>query len=359
MAEPTDVATDLSVVRMLRADAPSADPARLVAGRRALMDAMAAETATGKVSAADTTARPPFRHRRCSQGSPATPRLVRRTLLAAVTAAAVTAGVFALRPGLPAVTRPGSTARPQTVATVLAAAALTAEQHAAQVPGPDQWVYVAGVACEATCSDRVTWYRGDGRQWAFSGPDHRVVVRDEDGPKKTPSRYTDDLPRTYRELSRLPSEPHALLEALARDPFFQDTSASMVRIGKNGLILGRGPVPPPALQVAAILGILEHVPAVPPRVGAALFRALAQTPNARLLGRPIKDAMGRPGVAVEFTTPGEPAARQYLIMDPRTHAYLGSRQDWPGSPASSAYARTATGIVSHPGRQATPTAHPH
>lgn len=172
MAEPTDLTADLAAMRMLRADAPSVDPTRLAAGRRTLMAAMAAETTTEKESAAGFVARPGFPHRRRPQESPVMRRLARRTLLAAVTATAVTAGAFALFPDPSAGTHPGGTTRPQTAATVLAAAARTAEQHAMQVPGPDEWAYVAGVACETTCTKQFTWFRGNGRQWA----DRKSVV---------------------------------------------------------------------------------------------------------------------------------------------------------------------------------------
>jgi hypothetical protein len=62
---------------------------------------------------------------------------------------------------------------------------------------------------------------------------------------------------------------------------------------------------------------------LPPKVSAALYRAIVRLPGMRRIG-PARDQLGRPGVAVGLFFKNQPG-RIELILDPRTGALLGER----------------------------------
>ncbi len=102
-------------------------------------------------------------------------------------------------------------------------------------------------------------------------------------------------------------------------------------------------------QTFAILRDLADTPA-PPRVRAALYRALAATPGIRLLGRRT-DSAGRTGMAVAVRSG---ALELMLIIDPATgqllqtsRALLRRSSLWPGWPAGLVNRTTflAAGVV--------------
>ncbi|HMJ36847.1 MAG TPA: CU044_5270 family protein [Baekduia sp.] len=66
---------------------------------------------------------------------------------------------------------------------------------------------------------------------------------------------------------------------------------------------------------------LREQPA-PPKLRAALYRALKLVPGVRYLG-PVKDALGRPALAVARTEDG---TRRELLFDPATSAMLAERE---------------------------------
>ncbi|MFC4030035.1 CU044_5270 family protein [Streptomyces polygonati] len=296
-----DEPIELTAVRELRADAPSPDAARLAALRWRLMAAVAAETD-------GVPARP-------ARGRLPGHRAVRRTVVAAATAAAVTSGVLLSLPGPAGPAGPsGITARPTTAATVLTMAAAHAERLSPAVPGPRQWAYVTAYTCDerpapTTCAEKTSWVRGDGRQFMVTNGAGRKLVLERVG-------FPDV---SYRALSRWPTEPHALLGKMGRDP---------------------------RTQARQIMTVLAEAPAVPPRIGAALFRALALIPGADLVDRPVKDAMGRRGTAIDYRFSEQD--HEYLILNPRTYAYLGFRTVSYGR--TTAVAREVTGVVDHPGQ---------
>ncbi|MBM9503601.1 CU044_5270 family protein [Actinacidiphila acididurans] len=335
MAEPTE----LTALRALRADAPAADTSQLAAGRWRLMAAARAETAP----APDRFPRIWFPRSRA----------LRRGLVAGATAAAVAAGVLTF---LPRGAGPGGAADggpgTQTVQTVLAAAARTAQATRQPVPGPRQWLYESDVVCQPTCTTETRWFRGDGKYFAHQdGTNGKVfvdaVMLSREG---RPVDFTSDLRTTYRKLSALPTEPHALLKELQTDPFFANRiPMGELKRGKDGKVIKIGIVTPPTPPARTILILLETVPAIPPHVSAALYRALALVPGARLSGGPVKDALGRPGVGISFLL--GPQVSELLILDPKTYAYLGSRTQYALVPrANVTYTRKATGIVDRPGQ---------
>jgi hypothetical protein len=170
--------------------------------------------------------------------------------------------------------------------------------------------YACGKPAPTTCRESTFWVRGDGRQtvWPISG-DHGH------------GNFVVSLPElpdvSYQALSRFPTEPHALLKKLGRDPL---------------------------RQTQQIFGILGQAPAVPPRIGAALFRALALIPGTHLVGHPVKDALGRTGTAIDFALPYQ--VHEYLILNPKTYAFLGTSALSSGGRTSQA--RKVTGVVDHP-----------
>ncbi|MBW8484373.1 hypothetical protein [Actinomadura parmotrematis] len=60
----------------------------------------------------------------------------------------------------------------------------------------------------------------------------------------------------------------------------------------------------------------------PPKVQAAIFRAMHALPGATL-GTGAEDDAGRPALAVGWTTEGW--LHEEVLLDPRTYAYLGER----------------------------------
>jgi hypothetical protein len=106
---------------------------------------------------------------------------------------------------------------------------------------------------------------------------------------------------TYRLLQSLPSDPRVLLDRIRR--------------------LKTGGLSPDAVAFGTI-GDLIREPAMPPRVGAALYRAAALIPGVTVI-RTATDAIGRPGVAVSLSVRGD---QQEWIFDRHTYLLLGERE---------------------------------
>jgi len=283
---------------------------------------------------------------------------VRRTALAGLTAAAVTAGVLVAVPG-------GGSRGPAhtlTVAEVLDAAATNAAAAPGKEPKAHQWLYTRDYDCMTTCRTNEDWLRYDGDQSAFLDPKAKgvhVLVNDF-GPLHVPPGVSrpiggpDARPQETRaRMAKLPTEPHALLKALRDDPYFADVYTK----------LGMVPASSPTAAFDRVVALLSLTETAPPALTAALYRSLAHIPGVHLLAKPMKDAAGRPGLAVEGTSvDGAPStvSRTYLILDPKTYAYRGSRlevhegdprvpkqnRDW-----SESSARLAFAVVDHPGQR--------
>ena len=105
---------------------------------------------------------------------------------------------------------------------------------------------------------------------------------------------------TYRFLQSLPTDPHRLLDLIARE------------------MNGQQPVPE---EEFTTIGDMLHESIAPPRVSGALYRAAALIPGVTVV-RHATDAIGRPGIAVAMTSVG---IRQEWIFDRHTLLYLGER----------------------------------
>lgn len=114
---------------------------------------------------------------------------------------------------------------------------------------------------------------------------------------------------SYRQLLRLPTNPHRLLRTLARAARRSSIARSAPRFGPAMLA---------STEFEAIRGLL--IAPLQPHVRSALFRAAALIPGVRYLGTQ-RDMLGRPGVAIGLNW--RHAIRSTLIFDPRTAALLG------------------------------------
>ena len=106
---------------------------------------------------------------------------------------------------------------------------------------------------------------------------------------------------TYRLLQSLPSDPRVLLNRIRR--------------------LKTGGLSPDAVAFGTI-GDLIRESVMPPRVGAALYRAAALIPGVTVI-QVSTDAIGRPGVAVSLSVRGD---QQEWIFDRHTYLLLGERE---------------------------------
>ncbi|WP_405903052.1 CU044_5270 family protein [Streptomyces sp. NBC_00656] len=290
----------------------------------------------------------------------AAPRLlarpgVRRTAWVSLAAGAVAAAIVATSAGQGAPTEP---VRAMTVAEVLNAAALNAAKGSDKEPRPDQWVYTESVVCGKSCRHAPSWVRYDGGKRAMKtptgDPDAIWVITQVPKPGKVGSN-----PRETREvLSRLPTDPRKLLERVSADPFFADgpepltvALPSNVEGKVHDVQRGTPPAVTPGARFVRIVNVLEKASNIPPRVNAALYRALALIPGTKLVSTPMRDAAGRSGVTLSFDFRDGAGARQYLFLAPRTYAYHGSRRETPGDHRLlHSYASVAAGIVDHPGQ---------
>ncbi|MFE1951654.1 hypothetical protein ACFW9D_14420 [Streptomyces sp. NPDC059524] len=151
-----------------------------------------------------------------------------------------------------------------------------------------------GRRTDTTCFDR------SGQVWSVN-PDGSVQ---EPGPKL--KRWLVGEHRlTWKQLSKLPADPHALATRLGPDPSHQ------------------------------VVALLEDAP-VNPKVRAALFEILADQDAVELVGT-VEDSQGRSGTAVEYTTaPSEFTGLRTtirLIIAPKSGALLESASRTDGRPA--------------------------
>ncbi|MDX6353536.1 MAG: hypothetical protein QOF98_439 [Streptomyces sp.] len=343
---------ELDAVRELRADAPTLDTARQVGGHWTLMAAIAAETEL------EGTAR------RRRNWYP--PRVALRPLIAAGAAAAIVSGIL--------VALPSSSDRdqPRTAATILAEAAAYAESQTVPKPAPNQWVFQDTVSCQLGCELQPVWDRADGSLWAvpdqiYGKPFTTLKLRTEKPWYNDPMRF--DPRKAYDLLAALPTDPQKLLDKVSTDRAFNSTA------GYEKVT--------PTRQFDIIVDILQNAAVIPAKVNAALYRALALIPGAKLLDKPGKDAYGRTTTTIEFhltytseepvlptTSTGKVDLKRlndpnaptktvethftaYLYLDPETYAYLGYRDvtepDATGKGAPTEKARKSAAIVSKAG----------
>lgn len=220
---------------------------------------------------------------------------------------------------------------PVTAVQVLYRAAESVEARPAPTLRADRWAYVKQlqhgfeVRRGTTGADRTktmeTWTRLDDRQIAARLESGRISVSGID-----PIRNQNSPQEDYASLRSLPTDPRALLARIC-------TEEHIVRERSD-------------CAFSAIARLLHNV-AVPPRLQATLYRALATIPGV-VVERNVTDLAGRPTIAVGHARDGQ---RHDILLDPRTFEYRGDRsvltRDFP---APSRTARTAR----RPGRVAFP-----
>lgn len=168
-------------------------------------------------------------------------------------------------------------------------ARVAARQPAAQV-NDSQFVYVATMVADGTGPPylRQTWLSVSDlcRTGLLKEPDRGFTSEPLPGGGKCPDHGSLGNP-TYRLLESLPTDPHSLLNMIY----------AHIHTKAGGLSAD--------YQAFDAIGTLLRETIAPPRVSAALYQAAALIPGVTKVAD-ATDAIGRPGVAVEFryTRPG-------------------------------------------------------
>ncbi|NUT38531.1 MAG: CU044_5270 family protein [Thermoactinospora sp.] len=238
--------------------------------------------------------------------------------------------------------------------TVLEQAARAAAKRAAPSrPRPDQWQYTRTLVVQPSSGERTEqerWIRYDGKQTASREPDGTVRVVD-----LAPDPGDDDLPpQGYaRKLAELPTDPDELLRHVTGDRHWIDLPK-----GEGSAEGGEDP----ASRAYRVLGVyLGQQAVMPPKLEAAIFRALAKIPGVTI-EQGVTDAAGRVGLGMYRPELGyDPnVSRRYRIFDPTTYRVLADQtiylQDYliegevafrQGSVSS--FTTLGSGIVDKPG----------
>jgi hypothetical protein len=325
---------DLTALRELRAEAPEPDAGRLAATRARL------------VAGTDRAAN---RRGFLSLGRP----MVLAGAFGLVAALVLTL-VQIDRTGGTGDTSPPKAARYASASEVFAQAALVAEARSTDAsPRPDQWQYSKSLARQPNedsgAGDTMEeWIRYDGKQIARYD-DGRLRISDV-----PPDPGDDDLsPQRYAEkLRELPTDPDKLLAHVRGDRHWIDLPVEEGATGARE--------DPDARAFRVISVYLGQQAIMPPKLEAAMYRALGKIPGVRV-EVDVEDAAGRKGLGV-FREAGGLDTRQYLILEPETFRYLGMRVLWlrdemSGSDlmfrAGSVYstAELASGIVQKAGQR--------
>lgn len=246
----------------------------------------------------------------------------RRVWLAA---AVVLAAAFGLL--LPLLPLGGPSGPSAAAATLDRLAEVAARQQAVHL-GPDEFVYTrsqtTGIAQGEDVSTgqrwsflvsamREAWIGSDGsgrireifEEPRFASEDDRAAWIAAGSPDLLPERVSDELygpgELVFVDLSALPT----------------DTEALRRLIEERRVLEG----PPGARETFDIIGDLLRETYGPPEIRAALFRVAASLPGVEFLGT-VRDALGRPGVAVGFSDQG---LRSELVIDPETSLLLEER----------------------------------
>ncbi|MCX4582983.1 CU044_5270 family protein [Streptomyces sp. NBC_01481] len=278
---------EMQTLQEFRADAPAPDPARLAAGRQRLLDE---QVRTGR-----------------------TRRFLANWKLAAVgAAAAVTAAaVLTTQLGAGTVTQEP---RPQS------------EHGSVAEPRDGQWIYRKVVEKQAPLnfvndlnptteetSRGASWPTMETESWTQygSGKLFRTLLNPQQIDRT--GHWNWGSPKRMRaKVAKLPDDPQKLFLALrdvipvAGTPQGSDDSANYWRI----------------------MVLLSEVDLIPPKVRASLYRALGEIPGVKIDRTFVKDAIGRPALAVyepDFTFTGDLNLREELLLDPATFEYRGKR----------------------------------
>jgi hypothetical protein len=181
-------------------------------------------------------------------------------------------------------------------AEVLERAAAAAEDKPFTPPRDDQWIYFEDRFEGET---QRMWRRADGRGMAWIDERGKLRVEITRPPKGRP---VPPLDGGYKELAALPTDPDALLR------WAYGLAKNVTRAG----LTDHG-------DVYAIFNHMLRGNVVPPRLEAAIFRALKQVPGVELT---TVDVLGRPAYSLGQT---EDWLHEELLLDRETYTYLGER----------------------------------
>ncbi|MGW0804109.1 CU044_5270 family protein [Nonomuraea sp. NPDC002799] len=338
---------DLELLQQLRADAPEPTADRLAPLRARLLATATTtppETATTPLGDAATppgTATTPPGDSATPLGDAVTPpgdavtladhatavrrsrsrSLGRRALLSGLLAAGIAAVLVIARPPAPesAFNVPApQTLRPGSI-SLLEQAALVAESRLTAAPRPDQWVYTKVKDVQPNtgkASIWEQWTRYDGKQQA--GYDENGRMRISDVP---PDPDDDDLsPQAYRaKLLKLPTDPDKLLAHVKGDRHWIDKPR------EEGVPRTVAPPDPQAYRVLSVY--LGQQAVMPPKVEAAIYRALAKIPGVKIVVG-MRDEQGREGIGLYYEPDGQEVSTRYLVLDPDTYRLLEDRMIW-------------------------------
>ncbi|MGW5689291.1 CU044_5270 family protein [Nonomuraea sp. NPDC003754] len=250
--------------------------------------------------------------------------LGRRLLAVGALGAAAAVAVAAFRPHLP-VQEPVATpslVRLDSDVVLARAAEVVSRRESPPVPLPTQWHYTKTLDKQPhsdTAEASEEWLRYDGMQAAGYGEDGKLHV----GPEGNPLDPDDDdlSPQQYdAKLRELPTDPRKLLAKVTRDRHWIK--------GSHEEGVPREVVPADVRAYTVIMLYLSRYGSMPPRLEAAMFRALALIPGVRI-EQGVSDAAGRSGLGVWQEQAGDARpGRKYEILDPTTYRYLGSRTVW-------------------------------
>lgn len=272
---------------------------------------------------------PPDRHRllkenlmteiRRTDDTPASARTrpgwLRPVLVSAAVAAVAAVTITALPADEDAFVPPAVTPSPG-VARLLEDAALAAEHQQAPKVRDDQFTYVKSKAAWGitahTCKPATAGPLQTREVWKSVDGESEGLVRDT-GVGTLPIEPDPDSNRNYRKLENLPTDPDKMLAWLYKNKEGEGRSAADLAFDLATQTVG------------------ETV--LPPKVSAALYRAVAKIPGVVLVKDSV-DAVGRHGTAVGFVENG--ASRRELIFDRKTLILLGTRdvvlKDSPTNP---------------------------
>jgi hypothetical protein len=239
-------------------------------------------------------------------------RAARRAPRLRVRVAAIGALSLAIAAGLAVVPNLGSDGRPRSglpglpavpvaSADVLERAAKAAEREPFTAPRDDQWIYVEDrfTGHDGKTETQRQWHRADGGGEAYVDEHGNLKVVPMDPPRDRPGRKVPPLD-TYKGLTTLPTDPDALL----RWAYAQDI--------ENGA----------SSKDAVVYLMFNHVMrgnVLPPKLQAAMFRAMKQIPG---VTAQTVDIFGKPTISLGIT---DQWLHEELLLDPKTYAYRGER----------------------------------
>jgi hypothetical protein len=240
------------------------------------------------------------------------PRIGARRVAVGALALALAAGVTVVQSvggtdshGRPRSILPGvSGARVANAAEALERAAIAAEARTALTPRPNQWIFTKERVSFLTPGPskghvNYGWGRVDGKGTAFL--DEHGKLRFRPVPKPPTGRHARKLPPepwTYPTLTTLPTDPDALLRWVRRSSGGSDWAAEA--FDQFTAILRRGGL-------------------VPPKLEAAVFRAMKRLPGVKLV-RNGTPAAGHATLAVGRTNG---SLYEEVLLDRKTFAYRG------------------------------------